>query len=57
MIFSADTNRNFRVAYKSFPVSMLRGNERHDVENGGKSKETITDFHPFSHIAHIYSLL
>lgn len=41
MIF-ADTGRNFRVAYRAFFVSMLPGNERHDVENGGKSKQIIS---------------
>lgn len=29
--------RNFTQHYRCFSVSMLPGNERNDVENGGKS--------------------
>lgn len=31
-----DTGRNFTATYKCFSVSMMPGNERQDVENGGK---------------------
>jgi len=33
-----DVGRPFSATYKCFSVSMLPGNERKDVENGGKSK-------------------
>lgn len=32
--------RNFNVTYRCFSVSMLPGNERQDVERGGKSKRS-----------------
>lgn len=32
-----DAGRVFKASYKCFSVSMLPGNERQDVENGGKS--------------------
>lgn len=33
-----DGGRSFQATYKCFSVSMLPGNERSDVEKGGKSK-------------------
>lgn len=33
-----ETLRPFNVQYKCFSVSMLPGNERDDVERGGKSR-------------------
>lgn len=33
-----DNPRPFNTQYKCFSVSMLPGNERHDVERGGKSE-------------------
>lgn len=34
-----DGGRSFQATYKCFSVSMLPGNERSDVEKGGKSKQ------------------
>lgn len=44
-----DNGRSFQETYKCFPVAMLPGNEREDLERGGKSKHfvlIITDFLP-----------
>uniref|UniRef100_A0A1B0BHY1 Ubiquitin fusion degradation protein 1 homolog n=1 Tax=Glossina palpalis gambiensis TaxID=67801 RepID=A0A1B0BHY1_9MUSC len=35
MIFP-ETSRTFKASYKCFPMSMLPGNERQDLDNGGK---------------------
>jgi hypothetical protein len=37
-----DIPRPFNTQYKCYSVSMLPGNERHDVERGGKSKLNIS---------------
>lgn len=34
--FMSDMNRPFKQTYKCYSVSMFPGNERHDVERGGK---------------------
>jgi hypothetical protein len=36
-----DIPRSFNTQYKCYSVSMFPGNERHDVERGGKSKSHI----------------
>ena len=36
-MFPHDIPRNFSVEYKCYSVSMMPGQERHDVEQGGKS--------------------
>ena len=50
-----DAMRQFVSNYRCYSVSMLPGNERHDVENGGKSKitkkfQTFNSFHIKFHI-------
>lgn len=37
-----DIPRPFNTQYKCYSVSMFPGNERHDVERGGKSKLNIS---------------
>lgn len=43
----ADPSRPFNNPYKCYSVSMLPGNERNDVEKGGKSKESQNRFFSF----------